>query len=59
MVQLLGGEMHVESEEGKGSVFTIELPGPVPVRTVTPTAEPDLILERLAALPDRRAVGGT
>jgi PAS domain S-box-containing protein len=59
MVQLLGGEMRVESEEGKGSVFTIELPGPVPVRTVTLASEPDLILERLAALPDRRAVGGT
>jgi PAS domain S-box-containing protein len=37
MVQLLGGDLFVESEEGKGSIFTLRLPRP-PARSSRPGA---------------------
>jgi signal transduction histidine kinase len=38
LARLMGGDVTVASEPGKGSVFTVRLPGGVP-KSVTPTPE--------------------
>ena len=55
LVELMGGEMWVESEEGKGSTFHVGLPveaAVVPAREVVPSTAPQLAGKRLLVVDD-------
>jgi PAS domain S-box-containing protein len=55
LVELMGGEMWVESEEGKGSTFHVGLPveaATVPAREAVPSTAPQLAGKRLLVVDD-------
>ncbi|HET7807529.1 MAG TPA: response regulator [Gaiellaceae bacterium] len=55
LVELMGGEMWVESEEGKGSTFHVGLPveaAVVPAREAVPSTAPQLAGKRLLVVDD-------